>query len=103
MLLGSWQLLSNFYGEKEKELRVKLREAVKEKYKQQPINTEDGVRIDFERSWIHLRKSNTEPVVRLNVESRADPALMASKTEETRRGIVQFEMCSSSVRMRKMG
>jgi len=46
---------------------------VKEKYKVQPINTEDGVRIDFERGWIHLRKSNTEPVIRIYAESDSQP------------------------------
>ncbi len=34
------------------------------------INTEDGVRIDFADAWVHLRKSNTEPIVRVIAEAR---------------------------------
>ncbi len=42
---------------------------IKSKYKKQPISTVDGVRIDFEREWVHLRKSNTEPIIRIYSES----------------------------------
>jgi phosphomannomutase len=35
---------------------------LKEKYKNQPINTVDGVKIEFDTEWVHLRKSNTEPI-----------------------------------------
>lgn len=38
-------------------------------YEGNPVNTIDGVKIDFDESWIHLRKSNTEPVVRVYVEA----------------------------------
>ncbi len=44
-------------------------EKIKEKYKKQPINTIDGVRIDIDNGWIHLRKSNTEPIIRIYAES----------------------------------
>jgi phosphomannomutase len=44
---------------------------VKTKYKNQQINTEDGIRIDFEKDWIHLRKSNTEPIIRIYSESQS--------------------------------
>ena len=44
-------------------------ERVKDKYKQHQINTEDGVRIDFDSEWVHLRKSNTEPIIRIYSES----------------------------------
>lgn len=40
-----------------------------EKYKDQQINTLDGLKIDFEDSWVHLRKSNTEPIVRVIAEA----------------------------------
>ena len=33
------------------------------------INTIDGVKIDFDDEWIHLRKSNTEPIIRIYTES----------------------------------
>ena len=36
----------------------------------QNVNTDDGVRIDFGNSWVHLRKSNTEPLVRVIAEAR---------------------------------
>jgi phosphomannomutase len=44
-------------------------EEVKNKYKKQPINTVDGVKIEFDREWVHLRKSNTEPIIRIYAES----------------------------------
>ncbi len=43
--------------------------AMKEKYKNQPINTADGVKIEFDKQWVHLRKSNTEPIIRIYSES----------------------------------
>lgn len=44
-------------------------EEVKHKYQKQPINTEDGVKIEFDKEWVHLRKSNTEPIIRIYAES----------------------------------
>ncbi len=44
-------------------------EEVKHKYEKQPVNTEDGVKIEFEKEWVHLRKSNTEPIIRIYAES----------------------------------
>lgn len=44
-------------------------EKVKAKYARQPINTVDGIRIDFDNEWVHLRKSNTEPIIRIYSES----------------------------------
>lgn len=38
-------------------------------YNSAEINTEDGLRIDFPDHWVHLRKSNTEPIIRIIVES----------------------------------
>jgi len=43
--------------------------AIKEKYRKQPINTIDGVKIEFDREWVHLRRSNTEPIIRIYSES----------------------------------
>lgn len=42
---------------------------IKEKYNKQPINTEDGLKIEFEKDWVHLRTSNTEPIIRIYSES----------------------------------
>jgi len=44
---------------------------VQEKYAKQPINTIDGVKIEFDKEWVHLRKSNTEPIIRIYAESDA--------------------------------
>ena len=44
-------------------------EKIKLKYKNQPINTEDGLKIEFDTDWVHLRTSNTEPIVRIYAES----------------------------------
>ncbi len=41
-----------------------------DKYKNEKINLEDGVRIDFADHWVHLRKSNTEPIIRCIVEAK---------------------------------
>ena len=43
--------------------------AVRDKYKNHPVNDRDGIRIDFEKEWVHLRKSNTEPIIRIISES----------------------------------
>lgn len=42
---------------------------MKDKYAKQPVNTVDGVKIEFDKEWVHLRKSNTEPVIRVYSES----------------------------------
>ena len=44
-------------------------ENIKSRYARQPINTIDGVRIEFDKEWVHLRKSNTEPIIRIYSES----------------------------------
>jgi phosphomannomutase len=44
-------------------------EKIKAKYKKQPVNTVDGVKIEFDKEWVHLRKSNTEPIIRIYSES----------------------------------
>jgi phosphomannomutase len=42
---------------------------IKTKYKNQPINLEDGLKIEFDTDWVHLRTSNTEPIIRIYAES----------------------------------
>lgn len=42
---------------------------MKEKYGHLPINDIDGVKIEFDSEWVHLRKSNTEPIIRIYSES----------------------------------
>ncbi len=56
--------------ELEKGVNVKnIFEKIEKKYKKQPINTEDGLKIEFESDWVHLRTSNTEPIIRIYAES----------------------------------
>ena len=42
---------------------------IKDLYKHQPINAEDGLKIEFDNDWVHLRTSNTEPIIRIYAES----------------------------------
>jgi phosphomannomutase len=44
-------------------------EKIRHKYNKNPINTEDGLRIEFDSDWVHLRTSNTEPIIRIYAES----------------------------------
>jgi phosphomannomutase len=44
-------------------------EQIKKKYSRNPINDIDGVKIEFDKEWVHLRKSNTEPIIRIYSES----------------------------------
>jgi phosphomannomutase len=44
---------------------------MKEKYSHEKVNDIDGVKIDFEDSWVHLRKSNTEPIIRIYSEAKS--------------------------------
>ena len=48
--------------------------AFKEKYKDQKPNDIDGVKVDFDESWVHLRKSNTEPIIRIYTEAKSQAA-----------------------------
>ncbi|MCH2199244.1 MAG: phosphoglucosamine mutase [Flavobacteriales bacterium] len=50
---------------------------IAEKYQHEEINTIDGVKIDFENEWVHLRKSNTEPIIRIYSESTTTEAAAA--------------------------
>jgi phosphomannomutase len=55
--------------------------AMTEKYKNEDISTIDGVKIDFESTWVHLRKSNTEPIIRIYTEAptHADADALAER------------------------
>lgn len=50
----------------------KIFTSLKEKYKAQPINDIDGLKIEFGNDWVHLRPSNTEPIIRIYSESSND-------------------------------
>ncbi|RFM29120.1 phosphoglucosamine mutase [Deminuibacter soli] len=47
----------------------KIFDQISTKYKNNPINTEDGLKIEFDSDWVHLRTSNTEPIIRIYAES----------------------------------
>jgi phosphomannomutase len=57
---------------------------IKEKYKSHPIIDIDGVKIEFEKEWVHLRKSNTEPIIRIYSESDSE-----AKAEHLAKKIMQ--------------
>ncbi|MDP4588665.1 MAG: phosphoglucosamine mutase, partial [Flavobacteriales bacterium] len=41
-------------------------------HREEQVDTKDGVKIDFDEEWVHLRKSNTEPIIRIYAESRSE-------------------------------
>lgn len=49
----------------------KILQQVEKKYSGEQVSTIDGVKIDFEDQWVHLRKSNTEPIIRIYTEARS--------------------------------
>ena len=57
---------------------------IKEKYQKHPINDIDGIKIEFEKEWVHLRKSNTEPIIRIYSESDSE-----AKAEHLAKKIIQ--------------
>lgn len=65
----------NYYISKNKieltpEINVdNILDRIQTRYSKQPVNTIDGVRIEFDREWVHLRRSNTEPIIRIYSES----------------------------------
>ena len=61
----------------------KILETITGKYKSQPITTIDGIKINFENEWVHLRRSNTEQIVRIYAESD-----MMAKAENLEKKII---------------
>jgi len=59
----------------------KLLKAMELKYANEEINNIDGVKIDFDDNWVHLRKSNTEPIIRIYTEAKSqeEADLLADK------------------------
>lgn len=54
-----------------------LLKAVEQRYASEELNTVDGVKIDFAEGWVHLRKSNTEPIIRVYAEAASADAANA--------------------------
>ncbi|MBN2272959.1 MAG: phosphoglucosamine mutase [Bacteroidales bacterium] len=50
---------------------------IRDKFSNYKVNTIDGVKIDFEKEWVHLRKSNTEPIIRIYAESTSEESANA--------------------------
>ena len=46
-----------------------LLKELKDEFKEYPVNDTDGLKVTFSEGWVHLRKSNTEPIIRLYVEA----------------------------------
>ena len=70
----------------------KILEEVKSRFKDEKINTVDGVKIDFEssRQWVHLRRSNTEPIIRIYSEAatQAEAEALSERVIEIAREII---------------
>ncbi len=49
----------------------KILQQVEQKYSEEEVSTVDGVKIDFPEHWVHLRKSNTEPIIRIYTEAKS--------------------------------
>ncbi|MGB3588669.1 MAG: phosphoglucosamine mutase [Tunicatimonas sp.] len=65
-----------------------------ERYANHPVNTTDGVKISFDREWVHLRKSNTEPIIRIIAESnsRATAEHLANKLIADIREVINTDL-----------
>ena len=49
-----------------------LKKKMNKFYNKQDIDERDGVKIKFEESWLHIRKSNTEPIIRIYTEAKSE-------------------------------
>ena len=65
-------------------------EAMKKKFSNETIDDRDGVKIEFATEWVHLRKSNTEPIIRIYAESKDEKAAneLALKTIEDIKSVI---------------
>lgn len=68
----------------------KILVSVKDHYKNFPVNTEDGIKIEFPEGWVHLRKSNTEPIIRIYSEG-ADEQIANNLANKIKDLIQQFK------------
>jgi phosphomannomutase len=67
----------------------KLLNKIKSEYAQEKITDIDGVKIDWSDSWVHLRASNTEPIIRIYAEARTKPEARA-KVDEIKAKILAY-------------
>ncbi|MBR9999858.1 MAG: phosphoglucosamine mutase, partial [Cyclobacteriaceae bacterium] len=68
-------------------------EKISSKYNSHPINRIDGIRIEFDDEWVHLRKSNTEPIIRIIAESDSESKseLLAQKLISDIKEIISYK------------
>ncbi len=66
--------------------------SVHEKYISEPCNTEDGLKIEFGNEWVHMRKSNTEPIIRIYAESQNEK----TANELAKKMIAEIETASAA-------
>ncbi len=66
---------------------------VQDKYKKQPHSTIDGLKIEFDKEWVHLRRSNTEPIIRIYSEGNSETVAngMANKIIADIKDILQVK------------
>jgi phosphomannomutase len=62
---------------------------IKNSFSNSPVNESDGLKIDFEKGWVHLRKSNTEPIIRLYAEG-PNESIAQSYSKKVREEIMKF-------------
>ena len=67
-----------------------LLEKMQQEYASEEISTIDGVKIDFPENWVHLRKSNTEPIIRIYTEaySQEEADALADKIIEKIKSLI---------------
>ncbi|MBO5890350.1 MAG: phosphoglucosamine mutase, partial [Alistipes sp.] len=65
----------------------KILSTIKSRYSGERVNDIDGVKIDFAENWVHLRKSNTEPIIRIYTEAKT----MAEADSLAKRFISEIE------------
>jgi phosphomannomutase len=68
-------------------------EGIRMKYQKQPVNTTDGVKIEFQKEWVHLRRSNTEPIIRIYSESESETTAdnLAKKIMQDIRDLIKVQ------------
>ncbi|MCA6365341.1 MAG: phosphoglucosamine mutase [Bacteroidetes bacterium] len=68
-------------------------EGIRAKYSKQPVNTVDGVKIEFDKEWVHLRRSNTEPIIRIYSESESETTAdnLAKKIMQDIRDLIKVQ------------
>lgn len=70
-----------------------LLKKVEKKYENQPYSTIDGLKIEFDKQWVHLRRSNTEPIIRIYSEGDSETvaANLANKIISDIKEILQLK------------